>query len=471
MRHLQGCSRTQATLLPEVLDDYVVDDNPVRVIDAFINTLDMQTLGFSKAQTKTTGRKPYNPSDLLKLYVYGYLNHVRSSRRLEKECHRNLEVIWLMARLAPDFKTIADFRKDNTKAIKGACQSFVIFCREANLLGKERVAIDGSKFRSAASKDQVMTRKQVEKHRERLILKISNYLAMLDKSDTKEVTTGPNQKQVTKALKALTQKKQRLDDYETNMDENRRNQYCATEPDARLMRSGREGMVVGYNIQSAVEADSGLIIHHEVTDEAADNRQLLPMASTSKDVLDVDKLEVIADAGYSNGEQLDACESQGITATVPTNRGINNQGEHYQKSAFTFNKEKNEYTCPAGKILTYTTRAKKDKLYLYSRTGCNQCHLQSKCTKADKRWITRHFHEEAFERCEQRLQKHPELMVQRMELVEKPFAILKHVMGIRRFLCWGITGAQSEMGIAVLGYNLKRMMNREGVPTLLAALR
>lgn len=471
MRHIQGDARQQTTLLPDTLDDYINEDHPVRVIDAFIDTLDIQTLGFSKATPKTTGRKPYHPADLLKLYVYGYMNKVRSSRRLEKDCHRNLEVLWLMKRLSPDFKTIADFRKDNSKAIRRACQQFIQFCRQANLLGHRLVAIDGSKFRAAASKDQALTRRQLREQRKRVEHLIDRYLQELDKADTQEPAIGLDHQHVQQALQTLKQEKAQLDDREAAMDARGSHQHCATEPDAKLMRSGREGMVVGYNLQSAVEAESGVIVHHEVTDEAGDNRQLQPMATRAQAELDTDTLDVIADAGYSNGEQLANCEEQGITATVPSNRSMNNRGNHYQKSDFVYDAEKDQFTCPAGEVLSYTTHSTKDKMHLYSRTGCHRCAQQSRCTKADKRWISRHFYEKAFERSEQRLKANPGLMKQRMAIAERPFAALKHVMGIRRFLCWGIDGVQSEMGIGILSYNMKRMMNREGVPTLLAALR
>lgn len=471
MRHIQGTSRQQTTLLPDTLEDYVGTDNPVRVIDAFIDTLDMQALGFLKANTKITGRKPYCPSDLLKLYVYGYFNRVRSSRRLEKECHRNLEVLWLMKRLAPDFKTIANFRKQNTKAIKGACQQFVQFCRKADLLGSKLVAIDGSKFRAAASKDRVLTPSSIEKQCESIDKRIEHYLKELDKSDTQDQMIGIDSKHVEEALQKLTEKKASLNDYKKLISAQSSDNHCTTEPDAKLMRSGREGMVVGYNVQSAVEASSGLIIHHEVTDEATDNQQLQPMAEEAKEVLKVDELDVLTDAGYSNGEQLFNCEKANITTTLPPNRGTNSQGKGklYQRSDFKFDPKNNQFTCPAGDILQYTTKSNAQKLYLYKGTDCEGCSQKEHCTNAQNRRVSRHFYEESFDRVEERLKQNPDSMTQRMAIVERPFAILKHCMDMRRFLCWGIEGARSEMGIGILSYNLKRMINEKGVSTLLEA--
>ncbi len=472
MRHLDGESRDQGSLLPDTLDDYVDEDHPVRVIDAFIDNLDLVELGFSKATTKTTGRKPYNPADLLKLYVYGYLNQVRSSRRLEKECHRNLEVIWLIKRLSPDFKTIADFRKENASAIKGACQAFIQFCRQADLLTGRLVAIDGSKFKAAASKDRALTRKQLRERRKRVEWLVDTYLNQLAKADGEDVNVEMESDHVQRALQRLEVEGVQLDDIESEMDARDSNQHCATEPEAKLMRSGREGTVLGYNVQTAVDADSGLIVHHEVTDRSADSQDLQPMAEGAKAILAADNLVVVADAGYSNGEQQAACESQGIELAVPSRRAVNNQSpDFFQKSAFHYDEQRNSFTCPAGEELSYTTYSSKDKSYLYSRTGCNGCALQSKCTKADRRWVSRHFHEEAFALSEARLAENPGLMVIRMAAVERPFAVLKQVMGLRRFLCKGMEGARAEMGLGIFSYNLARIVSEVGVPRLLAVLR
>ena len=472
MRHLDGESRNQGSLLPDTLDDYVADDHPVRVIDAFIDNLDLVDLGFSKATTKSTGRKPYNPADLLKLYVYGYLNQVRSSRRLEKECHRNLEVIWLMKRLSPDFKTIADFRKENASAIKGACQAFIQCCRQADVLTGRLVAIDGSKFKAAASKDRALTRKQLRERRKRVERLVDMYLDQLAKADGENNNVEMESDRVQRALERLEAEGVQLDDIESEMDERKSNQHCSTEPDAKLMRSGREGIVLGYNVQTAVDTDSGLIVHHDVTDRSADTQDLQPMAEGAKEALEAESLAVVADAGYSNGEQQAACETQDIKVAVPSRRAVNNQSlEFFQKSEFHYDEKRNSFTCPAGEELQYTTYSSKDKTHLYSRRGCSSCPLQPKCTKADRRWVSRHFHEAAFAASEARLAENPGLMGVRMAAVERPFAVLKQIMGFRRFLCRGIDGAKAEMGLGILSYNLARIVNEVGVPRLLAAMR
>ena len=469
MRHLAGESRFQATLLPERLEDFVEPDHPVRVIDAFVDQLDMSQLGFTLAQTKRTGRKPYNPADLLKLYLYGFLNQVRSSRRLERECQRNLEVLWLMKRLAPDFKTIANFRQQNPGAIKAASRAFIQFCRRAELLVGAQVAIDGTKFRSAGSIDQTTTREKVDKQLAKVDARIQRYLDQLTEADSQEGESDLKRERVEHALSALRERQEKLQDHQQAMDAGLQDNHCLTEPEARVMRSGREGKICGYNIQSVVDTETGLIVHHELTDEATDNRQLEPMAREAKTVLQREQLEVLADAGYSNGEQLQQCDDQGIEACVPGNRSHNNQGAFYQRSEFLYNTEDNSFTCPAGERLRYTTLNNKKKMYNYSRTGCSQCALQSQCTKADKRWVSRHFYEDAFARSEARLAAEPERMRRRMR-VEHPFAQLKHNRGWRRFLCWGMKTASAELGIAVLAYNLRRAIAMTGVEALMARL-
>ncbi len=468
MRHIQGEPRQQSTLFPESLDEYVSADNPVRVIDAFIDSLDMVELGFTLAMTKDTGRKPYHPRDLLKLYTYGYLNQVRSTRRLEKECHRNVEVIWLMKRLAPDFKTIANFRQQNSLAIQQACRGFIQFCREANLLDSRLVAIDGSKFKAAASMSKTYNRKQLDALQNRLNRKIEGYLSLLAKSEQAE--SDEEQGSVQAALDKLLKRKEKLDTLSQQMNDSGDKQCCETEPEAKRMRSGREGIVVGYNIQTAVDGEKGLIVHHEVTNEGNDHRQLEPMATAAKAELVTETLDVLADTGYPNGEQLANCEETGITAIVPAKRSMNTQGDYYQKSDFEYDAEQDQFICPAGEELIYQTYNSKNKVRLYARSGCNTCPQQPLCTKADKRWISRHFYEEALERSQARVNANPTLMNQRGAIVERPFAHLKQIMGIRRFQCWGKEGAKAEMGIAVLAYNLNRMIKELGVQQLLKAI-
>ena len=466
MAHVAGQSREQAALFPAALEDWVGADHPVRVIDAFVETLDLTELGFSKVVAEATGRPPYAPGDLLKLYLYGYLHRVRSSRKLAREASLNVELMWLIRRLAPSFKTIADFRKDNGAAIRQCCRAFIQFCRQAGLLSGRLVAIDGSKFKAAASKDQALNRKQLNRDRALIEQQVASYLARLDQADREDTELGLAQERVQAALKRL----ERLDRYEQAMDAGDRNQHCDTEPDARIMRSGRDGMVLGYNVQTAVDADSGLIVHHEVSQDTGDNRLLQPMAEQAKAALQLDHLAVIADAGYSNGQQQADLEAQDVTVAVPRRVIPGTDKAFYQKADFDYDPERNEYRCPAGQVLHHSADDKHRKLHIYKRAGCRQCSLQPKCAKADIRSVTRNFHEDAFERSEARLKADPALMTRRMAIVERPFAVLKQAMALRRFVCRGMAAVQTEMAIAVTGYNLKQMIHRIGVPRMLALL-
>lgn len=469
MRHLTGIPRTQSHLLPPSIEDYVPADHPVRVIDAFVDSLDVAELGFGKAETAMTGRKPYHPADLLKLYVYGYLNQTSSTRRLERECHRNLEVMWLMKQLAPDFKTIADFRKDNGTAIKGVCRQFIVFCKQAGLVSGQLVAIDGSKFKAAASKDQAITRKQLECQLSKLDKKIDHYLSRLAQSD-QSGEAELNQDKVAEALAYLQSHKVSLQEELQNMVEEDKSQHCRTETDAKLMKSGRSGMVAGYNAQNAVDSQHQLIIAHELTQAGSDNQQLTPMVQAIRAALGEKLDTVVADAGYSNGAQISEEQGSGTTVAVPSNRAVNNQGagEYFQKEDFTYLPDEDAYRCPAGELLVHKTISSKQRMHLYARQGCSRCALQSQCTRADKRWVTRHFDEAALEKANQAATV--ELMRQRTAIVEPPFGTLKRYLNQGRFTCWGLSAASSEYSLGVLSYNLMRAINVLGVNNLLAKL-
>ncbi|WP_417530309.1 IS1182 family transposase [Marinobacter lipolyticus] len=469
MRHLEGTPRSQTLLLPPSVEDYVPEDHPVRVIDAFVDSLNLSEMGFRKAQTARTGRRPYHPGDLLKLYIYAYLNQTSSTRRLEKECHRNLEVLWLMKQLAPDFKTIADFRKDNGDAVKKVCRQFIVFCKQAGLVSGQLVAIDGSKFKAAASKDQAITRKQLQKQLGKLDQKIDRYLDQLAASE-QEGESNLNHEKVSEALAYLQAHKAELQDELKTLVNEGKTQHCRTEPDAKLMKSGREGMVVGYNAQNAVDEGHQLIVHHELTQAGNDTQQLKPMAQETHEALEGELETVVADAGYSNGEQINRLQSSEYDVAVPSNRAVNNQGtgEYFQKSDFIYLPEEDAYRCPAGQLLHHKTISNKQRMHLYARSGCHQCPLQAKCTKADRRWITRHFDEEALEKAKDAAT--PERMIRRMATVEPTFATLKRLLNKGRFTCWGLASAGSEYSLGVLSYNLMRAINVLGVKGMLARL-
>jgi transposase len=472
MGYIQGEARNQSSLFPLSLDELIPDDHLVRVIEAYVARLDLALLGFSKAQPQKTGRPAYDPADLLKLYVYGYFQRIRSSRRLETECQRNVEVMWLLGRLAPDFKTIADFRKDNGKAFQATCRAFVQFCRQAGLISGALVAIDGSKFQAVASNRKHLNLKQLKRHQERLELHIANYLAQLDEADRAESSDTIDRSAVKAALQQLRDKHTNNLTTQALLEAQGLQQFVVGEADARMMRSA-QGKRVAYNVQTAVDAEHCLILHHEVTQDGGDNQQLEPMAKAAKAVLDQPELVVTADAGYSNGEQFQACEDAQITAFVPPNRAVNTQGDgqHFDRTDFTYNPDSDSYHCPAGKTLPLKQHNRGDRLYAARVEDCASCPLKQKCTKSERRHVSRHAHEAAFERMQQRLQAQPEMMVRRRCIVEHPFGNLKQwLFGNGRFLLRQLGGTQGEMSLAVQAYNLKRAINVLGARRMIELL-
>jgi transposase len=459
MSYIQGEDRGQAALLPAAIEDYVAADAPVRVIDAFVDGLDVRRLGFGRSTPAETGRPPYDPRDLLKLYVYGYLNEARSSRRLERECSRNVEVMWLLRRLAPDFKTIADFRRDNGTAIVGACRAFVLFCRDQGLFTARLVALDGSKFRAAASAKRIMGRREIAEEAARLDRRIAEYLAGLDENDTDEPDEASSA--TAAALAALRARRAELDQLAVRLDAEQRNTLVEGEPDARPMGIGNGPKPPSYNVQTAVDADTGLIVHHEVTGEPTDNRLLHPMAGATKNVLEVDKLTVVADAGYSNGTAAAACEADGITPCVPANRSTNNQGDGtlFDRSAFVYRPDTDTYQCPAGRVLVRKQIMRRDNCVLYAGQDCASCALKTRCTTAERRFLTRHLHEDALQRMNARIEADPNLMRQRRCASEHPFGTIKRMTAGGRFLTRGLDKVRAEAALSVLAYNLIRAIN------------
>lgn len=468
MGYIRGQSRSQATMFPEVLEDLIEPESPVRVIEAFVASLDMGGLGFDKAVPAATGRPAYDPADLLKLYVYGYLNRVRSSRCLERESKRNVEVMWLLNRLSPDFKTIADFRKDNASALVGVCRAFTRFCGEQGLLGAELVAIDGSKFQAAASRRQVWTPKRLTKAQAALDRRIGEYLAQLDAADAAEAAQPAGD--VGPALAALQADRARLQALAEAMGQNAEAQHVTTEPEAKLMRTAREGYQVSYNVQSAVDARHALIAAFEVTNEGNDHQQLLPMAQLAKAELKAEQLTVVADTGYRNGEQGAQCQEAGITAVVPAPAMVNpkGKGRYFAKTDFTYDATQDHYRCPAGEVLRRYKTDERNKTHYYTTRACTSCALKGRCTGARQRSIARGFFEEWVERLDQRARAAPDLMKRRHALAEHPFAGLKHLLGHPRFLVRGLQKVKGEVALSVLGYNLKRAMNLRGPRALMA---
>lgn len=457
MGFLAGDDRHQRSLLPPAIDEYVDQDAPVRVVDAFVDTLDFRTLAFDRATPASTGRPGYDPRDLLKLYIYGYLNEIRSSRRLERECKRNVELMWLMRRLAPDHKTIADFRRNNGRAIVGACRAFVLFCRDQGLFAARLVSIDGAKFRAAASQNRVLDRQRIAIEIEKVDARITHYLTALDREDDAEI--GADNGSTSDAIAALKRRRAELNRLAEHLDQDDRRLVVDGELEARPMGFGAGGKPPSYNVQIAVDADTGIVIHHTVTDEVNDLRMLHPMSAAVKEMLERDELTVVADTGYSNGNAAAACESDNITACVPVKRSVNNRGDGnaFDRSDFIYDAEQDHYTCPAGRILSRNGRVTRHSIFYTSR-NCGGCDLKSQCTKARKRFLTRHVHEDALERMSARVAESPELMRLRRCSAEHPFGTMKRMMA-SRFLTRGIAGASAEMALSVLAFNMIRSIN------------
>jgi transposase len=424
------------------LEELIPGDHMCRVIDAFVDRLDMAELGFERAEAADTGRPGYDPRDLLKLYLYGYLQQIRSSRRLESECRRNIELMWLLGRLAPDHKTIAEFRRLHRDGVTAAGAELVRLARSVGLVKGEWIAIDGSKFQAVSSTRSVREREALER-----------YLEQLEQSDRQdEVVIDPSA--VASALEKLRQH---------------------PEPEVGLMRT-TNGIIPAYNVQAAVDAEHALIVVQQVTDQAADNRSLQPMAEAAKAAVGepAQTLNVIADAGYSNGEQAEACEAKGILPHVPANRAVNNQGDGtlFDRTKFTYQADSDTFLCPAGQTLARKQLVRKDRsvYYMGQPEVCGSCALKSRCTTSSQRLVSRHLHEEALQRMQQRAT--PEAMRLRRSTVEHPFANLKYrIFGHPRFLLRGLRGAQTEISLAVVAYNLKRMRNILGGHRLASALR
>src|SRR6187549_3828467 len=476
-RFVEGSDRGQSTLLPECLDEWIEESNSVRVIDAFVDALDLAKLGFDGVEPAATGRPGYHPSVLLKLYIYGYLNRVQSSRRLEREAGRNVEVMWLTGRLAPDHKTIADFRKDNGRAIRQVCARLVALCRTIGLLTQASVAIDGSKFKAVNNRDKNFTRAKMDRRMAQIEESVARYLQQLDTVDRQAPSEALKTKtsRLKEKIAVLKGQMQRLEVLKVQMLAAPDQQISLTDPDARSMAtSGRGSGVVGYNVQVAVDIEHHLIVTHEVTNVGTDRAQLAHMAKETKAALEVEKLDAVADRGYFNGEEILACEQAGITVTLPKPMTSNSKAQgRFGKQDFRYVAQQDVYICPAGERLAYRYTTEEDGLVLrrYWTNACQSCTIKHSCTTGKERRITRCEHEHILEAVQRRLDEHPEAMRRRRETVEHPFGTIKARMGATHFAMKTLPKVVTEMALSVLAYNLTRVMNIMGVQPLMAAMR
>lgn len=472
-RFVEGVPRTQSTLFPERLEDYIDEENPVRAIDAFVDALDLEQLGFQGMQPKATGRPAYHPAIMLKLYVYGYLNRIQSTRRLERETGRNIELMWLLGQLRPDFKTIANFRRGNGRAIRKVCAEFAGLCRKLDLFSQALVAIDGSKFKASNNRDKNFTPAKLKRRVEEIERSIERYLSRLDRVDDEEPDAPSQSGTLQDKIASLKEEVKRLKALESEVVSAPGKQLSMTDPDARSMRSRGTG-IVGYNVQTAVDTAHHLIVAHEVTNQGNDRDFLSPMANKAREQMGVDDLEVVADRGYYKGEEIKASEEAGVKVYVPKPRTSGNRARGlYDKSDFRYIPQDDAYRCPAGETLIWrmTTQEKGQNLHRYWSSNCQTCRLKSKCTTGKQRRVTRWEHEDVLDRVERRLARTPGMMRTRCQTVEHPFGTLKHWMGATHFQMITLEHVSTEMSLHVLAYNMKRVMNILGVKSLIEAIR
>ena len=473
-RFIQGEHRGQSVLLPESLDDYVADTNPVRVVDVFVDELDLGRLGFEGVVPAETGRPAYHPAVLLKIYIYGYLNRIQSSRRLERETQRNVELMWLTGRLMPDFKTIANFRKDNGKAIRGVCRQFVVLCQQLGLFAEALVAIDGSKFKAVNNRDRNFTSAKLQRRMEEIESSISRYLTALDTADRQEPAVAQAKvERLHSKIAALKVKMQELQAIKTQLQTAPDKQISLTDPDARSMMTRGTGMV-GYNVQAAVDTKHHLIVTHEVTNDGVDRDQLSNVAMQAREAMGVEALSVVADRGYFKSEEILACHEAGITAFVPKTltSGATAAGR-FGKGDFIYDAARNEYRCPAGQSLIwrFSHVEKGLKLHRYWSSNCQRCALKDQCTPSAQRRVSRWEHESVLDAMQTRLDQAPEMMRIRRQTVEHPFGTLKAWMGATHFLTRTLDRVSTEMSLHVLAYNFKRVLNLLGSGALMAAMK
>ena len=477
-RFIEGRDRDQSTLFPERLDEAIDGDNPVRVVDAFIDALDLAELGFD-IEPEATGRPSYHPATMLKIYLYGYLNQVQSSRRLERECRRNIELMWLVGQLTPDFKTIADFRRDNGPAIRKVCRRFVALCRNLHLLDEPRVAIDGSKFKAVNHRERNFTHDRLKRRIAAIDESITRYLAELDRADRQVEVTGvpvPATKVVALSgrIEALKAKMRRLSALEAKLQASGEKQISLTDPDARAMTSqSHSAYTVGYNVQSAVDTKHHLIVTHEVTNVGIDKDHLSPMAEQAREALDAEKIEVFADKGYFNGEEIAACDDAGIDVYVPKPATSNARARgRFDKDDFIYDRGSDCYLCPAGQQLTRRMTCEENGrvLHVYWTSLCGDCPLKADCTTGKERRVRRWEREDVLERAQERLDSHPGAMQLRRETVEHPFGTIKAWMGATHFKMKTLEHVATEMALHVLAYNVKRVIAILGVPGLVEAI-
>lgn len=471
MGHVAGIERSQVSLLPPCVDDYVAPGALVRVVDAFVDSLDLEALGFERAVAAATGRPGYHPGDMLRLYVWGYLNQVRSSRHLERACTRDLEAIWLMRRLAPDYRTIATFRHDNPGAIIRASAAFVLFCREQGLVGGRTVALDGTKMRAVASPKNIAGAERLGRDLAHTEREIAYYLDRLDAID-EQVSQGfddqpAHREAFAGAIASLKRRRDRLARRQEELAKREEKVLVFGEPDAKPMGYAHAPKLPSYNLQSVVDVESGLIVHHDVYNDANDSRLLHPMSVAAKQVLEAEEIHVLTDGGYSNAEEVARCEAQAITVSAPIKRGAMNT-EHFRPTQFIYDEASDTIRCQAGQTMHPSGKHTRNRAIRYRTPACKTCELKPRCTPGAQRAIHRLWDQAALDRMEARIVTDPSLMRIRRCTAEHPFGTIKRMSGGGRFLTRGLRRVKAEAALSVLAFNILHAANVVGTGRLLA---
>jgi transposase len=467
-RFVEGQDRQQVTLLPECLDDFIGEENPVRVVDAFVAELNLAALGFEGVVPADTGRPSYHPAVLLKIYIYGYLNRVQSSRRLERECQRNVELMWLTGRLAPDFKTIADFRRDNGKGIRNVCRQFVVVCRKLKLLVDGVVAVDGSKFKAVNNRDRNFTPHKLAQRMKQIQESIDRYLEALDTADRTQPADLPvKTDRIQDKLTKLRRHMDGLREVQRRLEQQPDKQLSLSDPDARSMAtSGRGTGIVGYNVQAVVDIRHHLIVAHDVLNVGHDRAALSPMAKQAQEALGRKGIELIADRGYYKGPEIRDAEKSGVNTYVPKPMTSSSKADgRFSKADFVYLAKVDEYRCPAGERMHHGFDVVEHgmKMHVYAKYACGGCPLKAQCTTSNSRRVKRWEHEDILDAMQQRLDRNPDAMKIRRRTVEHVFGTLKHWMGSTHFLMKTLDHVPTEVSLHALAYNLKRVMQLLGI--------
>lgn len=474
MNHRCGLDRSQTLLFPERLEDYIGPENPVRFLDAFVTKLDLARLGFTHATCADTGRPPYPPAVLLKIYLYGYLNRLRSSRRLETECQRNVELVWLTGKLAPDHKTIANFRKDHLQPLKAVAREFTLLCRKLDLFGGELLAIDGSKFKAVNARDANFNANKLKAILADTDARLEEYFTRLDQADATEVASPAlGAGQLREKIAVLQAKQEWHARLLAQLEQSGQPQLSTTDPDTRNMVVA-QGWQVGYNAQLAVDAKHKLIAADTVTNEVSDKRQLANVALQAKENLGLQQAEVLADGGYCTGAEIKQCVDHQLTPYVPaSSSSANPKLGLFDKRHFRYDVAKDVYVCPAGAELTHRCRRQENGRWLsyYRARGCQQCPLKQKCLRHQGvRTITREPHDDLMAAMAARMRAQPEKFALRKQLVEHPFGTIKRGFGYDHFLLKGLAKVRTEWSLITLVYNLKRVLKLVSFASLMAAV-